>query len=155
MLSNDDFRRVVDSTPLISVDLVVEDPDGKILLGKRVNRPACGFWFVPGGRILKNESIGSAFRRLVLAELGLSMDIGQASYLGLYEHFYDDSAMSDKISTHYVVNAFLIKLKHSMNELPHEQHSEYRWFSQNELLADESVHDHSKWYIMNEKGYSA
>lgn len=50
-LSQEDFATVVRSTPLISIDLIVENERGEFLLGKRTNRPAQGFWFVPGGRV--------------------------------------------------------------------------------------------------------
>ncbi|WP_299200240.1 GDP-mannose mannosyl hydrolase [uncultured Amphritea sp.] len=153
-LSSDDFRLIVDSTPLISIDLVVKDSDGKVLLGKRLNKPAKGYWFVPGGQVLKNETLVNAFMRLTEAEIGVKTPIQNARYLGLYEHFYDDSAMGDDVSTHYVVNAFVIELNESVAGLPVEQHSDYQWLSETELLAAADVHIHSKWYFMNEKGYS-
>jgi colanic acid biosynthesis protein WcaH len=107
MLNDDTFRTVINSTPLISIDLVVRDSSGNIFLGQRLNRPAQGFWFVPGDRILKGESLANAFKRLTFVEL----DIVDAQYLGLYEHFYNDSIYTDEhegidISTHYVVNGF-------------------------------------------------
>ncbi len=46
-LSNELFRSVVDSTPLISIDLVVQNSKGECLLGQRLNRPAQDNWFVP------------------------------------------------------------------------------------------------------------
>lgn len=153
-LTPDDFRLVVGSTPLISIDLVVKSPDGKVLLGKRLNKPAKGFWFVPGGRVLKNEALAAAFLRLTNAELGFEVAIEDARYLGLYEHFYDDSALSDNVSTHYVVNAFVIELSESVSALPVEQHSDYQWLSEADLLNADDVHNHSKWYFMNEIGYS-
>ncbi|MFC4195069.1 NUDIX domain-containing protein [Novosphingobium lubricantis] len=64
MLPLDTFLRVVDATPLIAIDLIVPNEDGGYLLGHRVNRPAQGFWFVPGGRIHKNERLDDAFRRI-------------------------------------------------------------------------------------------
>lgn len=57
-LSGDTFRMVVASAPLVSIDLVVENSAGELLLGERLNRPAQGFWFVPGGRVQKNETLG-------------------------------------------------------------------------------------------------
>lgn len=153
-LAPDEFRLVLDTTPLISIDLIVKDPEGRVLLGKRLNKPAKGFWFVPGGRILKNERLDIAFARLTEVELGVRVDITSARYLGLYEHFYDDSAMGDDVSTHYVVNAFVIELKESVAALPVAQHSDYQWLTEGELLAAEDVHNHSKWYFMNDKGYS-
>jgi colanic acid biosynthesis protein WcaH len=52
-LRPEDFATVVRSTPLISIDLIVENESGEFLLGKRTNRPAQGYWFVPGGRVQK------------------------------------------------------------------------------------------------------
>jgi colanic acid biosynthesis protein WcaH len=62
-LEKDTFKTVIASTPLVSIDLVVTNQNGEALLGKRLNRPAKDFWFVPGGRILKEESLAAAFRR--------------------------------------------------------------------------------------------
>jgi len=61
---------IIDSTPLVSVDLIIENPNKEILLGKRNNRPAQGFWFVPGGRIDKNEEIAGAIKRISTKEIG-------------------------------------------------------------------------------------
>ena len=85
-LDQEIFKIIIDTTPLVSIDLSVCNAQGQILVGKRVNRPAQGFWFVPGGRILKNERLAEAFSRLTEAELGLRLDIKHARYLGLYEH---------------------------------------------------------------------
>ncbi len=157
------FVKVLDSTPLISIDLIVRNAAGKILLGLRTNRPAQGFWFVPGGRIFKNESIEHAFKRLTKAELGVEFSINNAKYLGLYEHFYDDSVFgtaddTQNISTHYVVNGFEIvlpalDLESILQTLPKEQHEDYCWLSEAELIIAPSVHDHSKWYFNKDKGF--
>jgi colanic acid biosynthesis protein WcaH len=162
MLDDATFKTIIDSTPLISIDLVVRDAEGRVLLGQRLNRPAQGFWFVPGGRILKGESLGSAFRRLTLVELGTEINIADARYLGLYEHFYDDSIYTNEskgveISTHYVVNGFEVVLTSAKdlttNNLPAEQHDAYQWFLEEELMASGKVHVHSKWYFDKDKGF--
>jgi colanic acid biosynthesis protein WcaH len=62
------FKKFVASTPLVSIDLIVRDTQANILLGKRVNRPAKDFWFVPGGRVLKDETVEQAFIRLLEVE---------------------------------------------------------------------------------------
>ncbi len=162
-LDNDTFAKVIDATPLISIDLVVRNANGQILLGLRTNRPAQGFWFVPGGRIYKNESIESAFKRLTKAELGVEISIANAKYLGLYEHFYNDSVFGSgsdakSISTHYVVNGFEIVLpvldsEHTFHTLPKDQHEDYRWLTEAELLAAPNVHVHSKWYFNKNIGF--
>lgn len=56
-------------TPLVAIDLIVRSEE-KVLLGRRTNEPAKGFFFVPGGRIFKGETARTAFQRITLAELG-------------------------------------------------------------------------------------
>ena len=146
-LDNNTFETVIDSTPLISIDLVVKNPQGQALLGFRTNRPAQGYWFVPGGRIQKNESMKNAFIRLCQNELGLTCTIVQATFLGPYEHFYDDSVFGEHISTHYVVLGYEIIVDESELSLRTEQHSKYQWLDVNTLLKQDNVHKHSKWYF--------
>ena len=141
------FTTVIDSTPLVSIDLLIEDKHGQILLGYRNNRPAQGYWFVPGGRILKSESMDNAFKRLTLAELGTEFSRGQAEFLGPYEHFYEDFVFGEGISTHYVVLGYKIICDIDINTLPNAQHGKYKWFTKQEMLSSDTVHKHSKWYI--------
>lgn len=152
-LDSNTFETIVAHTPLVSIDLIVRNQFGQVLLGQRLNRPAAGFWFVPGGRILKQESLADAFARLTLAELGTALLIEQARFIGLFEHFYNDSVFDERISTHYVVNAFETVLPDNSAHFPVLQHSAYRWLSESELLADTQVHLHSKWYFDSDKGY--
>ncbi|EIQ0435151.1 NUDIX domain-containing protein, partial [Escherichia coli] len=85
------FKSIVEHTPLISIDLIIRNEEGKALLGQRLNRPAQNYWFVPGGRILKDESFENAFKRVTLEELGVQISINEAKFLGAYEHFYSDN----------------------------------------------------------------
>ncbi|WP_188925660.1 NUDIX domain-containing protein [Shewanella algicola] len=62
---------MIENTPLVSIDFVVYNQKGEVLLGKRNNRPAQGGWFVPGGRIKKDELMSAAFKRLAKNELGV------------------------------------------------------------------------------------
>ncbi|WP_081193744.1 NUDIX domain-containing protein [Halomonas sp. BC1] len=96
------FRTVVDATPLVSIDLIVKDAQGRVLLGQRVNRPACHYWFVPGGRIQKNEPLGEAFRRLTLTELGCEYERAQAQFQGVYEHLYRKARNTPSRRPHWV-----------------------------------------------------
>ncbi len=146
-LDNNTFETVIDSTPLISIDLVVKNQQGQALLGFRTNRPAQNYWFVPGGRIQKNESMNKAFTRLCQNELGIARSMKQATFLGSYEHFYDDSVFGEHISTHYVVLGYEIAVDESQLSLPTEQHSQYQWFDVKMLLTQDDVHQHSKWYF--------
>jgi len=141
------FQTVIASTPLISIDLVVKNTQGEYLLGFRTNQPAKNFWFVPGGRILKDESMDAAFIRLCQNELGIDAVRCEAKFLGPYEHFYQDYVFGDDVTTHYVVLGYEIIVEIDISTLPNEQHNEYQWFTKSELLARDDVHLHSKWYV--------
>ena len=150
-LDKETFRTVVRSAPLVSIDLVVINSQGQVLLGQRTNRPAQGFWFVPGGRILKNEAMAAAFLRLSKAELGLASELGDAEFLGVYEHFYTDNFSGTDFSTHYVVLGYRLVHDLDLNSLPDAQHPSYRWFDVAELLASVQVHDNTKAYFLSDK----
>jgi colanic acid biosynthesis protein WcaH len=138
---------VVKNAPLVSIDLIVRNSVGQALLGKRVNRPAKGYWFVPGGRIIKDERIEYAFTRLVKNELGVNYAIDKASFLGPYQHFYSDNFSGTDFSTHYVALGYEIVLNLAIDKLPAQQHSNYRWFDIDELLDASDVHQHTKDYF--------
>ncbi|HAS6235496.1 TPA: GDP-mannose mannosyl hydrolase [Vibrio vulnificus] len=149
-LSKQLFSQVIESAPLVSIDLVIEDEGGQILLGERLNRPAQGFWFVPGGRILKNEKLEDAFTRLTQEELGQEFELSQAKLLGPYTHLYDDNVFGNEFTTHYVAIAYkLIVIRSDLNLPMDVQHSRYRWCDKDELLISDNVHIHTKWYFQN------
>jgi len=149
MLELKTFKTVIQSTPLVSIDFIVRNANDQILLGKRNNRPAKGYWFVPGGRILKDEAFNVAFVRLSNQELGL--EINSAQFKGIYQHFYDDNFSADDFTTHYVVLAYEVCVEQELLALPEEQHCEYQWFAEDELLLNPEVHEHSKWYLLEGK----
>lgn len=147
-LSDTDFLQVIAHTPLVSIDLIVRNAAGEVLLGKRENRPAQGAWFVPGGRIYKDERLAEAIARIVRTELGLPMDGLTAAFYGLYEHLYDDNVFGKTgVSTHYVVLAHSVDLPDGTTVTLDPQHSEYRWFSEADLLQDPAVHTYTRQYF--------
>lgn len=146
-LSADIFSSIIRYTPLISIDLIVKDNRGSILLGERLNRPAKGFWFVPGGRIRKDERFEQAFDRLVKEELGLEFPFEKAQFIGPFEHHYTDNVFGESFSTHYVALGFEINIEERPNQIPCVQHNNYKWFSRNEILNNEIVHQYTKWYF--------
>jgi len=129
MLDDATFKTVVDSAPLISIDILARK-NNKVLLGKRVNKPAQGYYFSTGGRVNKNETVNSAMGRIAKSE-----------------HFYDDS-IYESVLTHYVNLAYEHEVKEVL-DLPTEQHTEYEWFSINELLESKQVHKYVKDYFRN------
>jgi colanic acid biosynthesis protein WcaH len=147
-LEGEVFKTVIENTPLVSVDLIVMYK-GRILLGKRVNKPAKGYWFTLGGRVLKNERIKDAIGRIAQMELGREL-ASTPRFIGVFEHLYDDSIF-DAVSTHYVNLAYEVELS-DLPDLPKEQHSDYRWFDLDGLMQSEEVHPYVKDYFSTKKG---
>lgn len=140
------FKSIVEFTPLISIDLIVENEDGEYLFGLRKNKPAQDFWFVPGGRVLKDETLDSAFKRLTQVELGIERNIQEADFLGVYQHFYNDNFSGDGFSTHYIVLGMKFRVN-NLSELPEEQHNDYCWLTPQRILQDRRIHDNSRAYF--------
>ena len=145
MLDDQIFKTVVDSAPLISIDILIKKGN-KILLGKRINKPAQGYFFSIGGRINKNESIDNAMARVALNELNIDLK-STPEFIGVFEHFYNDS-IYENVSTHYVNIAYEYEMEETP-DLPTEQHSEYQWFTVDELLNSDQVHKYTKDYFRN------
>lgn len=148
MLNEQDFKHLIKNAPLFAIDLVVLNEQSQILLGQRKNAPAKGFWFVPGGRVFKNESLEQAFKRISTTELGIEIERNQAWLLGLYDHFYQDSVFGEETDTHYINATHLIKITEAqMKNLPTEQHQSYRWQTINDIEQDDTVHQNSKVFL--------
>lgn len=148
MLNEHDFKHLVKIAPLFAIDLVVLNQQNQILLGRRKNAPAQGYWFVPGGRVFKNESLENAFKRISGAELGEKIERHQAWLLGLYDHFYQDSVFGEGIDTHYINATHLVKLNDAqIQNLPTEQHQTYRWQAIEQIKHDKTVHQYSKGFL--------
>ena len=145
------FSSIIENTPLISIDLVVKNHENKILLGKRINKPAYNSWFVPGGRIYKDEKIEDAFQRITKDEIGKIYKIDNAKFKGVYQHFYEDNVFNDNFSTHYIALGFEIIIKEEL-PLNTKQHEKYKWLSENELLNSDDVYTYVKDYFKKEKG---
>jgi 8-oxo-dGTP pyrophosphatase MutT (NUDIX family) len=78
VLNEEEFGRIVRCAPLVSIDLIIRDPERKVLLGLRNHEPAKGYYFVPGGRIRKGELLEEAFSRILAAETGCRADFESA-----------------------------------------------------------------------------
>ncbi|MDX3959089.1 GDP-mannose mannosyl hydrolase [Aliarcobacter skirrowii] len=151
MLELDKFKTLVDIAPLISIDFIVRNNEDKILLGKRVNKPAKDYFFTLGGRIYKNETINEAKKRVLKDEIGLNIEDFNPKFIGVFEHFYNDSFVDENISTHYVNLAYEIKVSH-IQELPKVQHNIYVWLSKDEIMNSNEVHNYVKDYFKNNIG---
>ncbi|MHC4240688.1 MAG: NUDIX domain-containing protein [Planctomycetota bacterium] len=165
-LGFDEYAEVVKKT------VVVKNDRGEILVGLRNNAPAKGYWFVPGGRILKDERIAGAFERIADDELGIRPafedaeriaeaferiaydELGirpafkDARFLGVFEHLYPNNfTEKEEFSTHYVVLAYEIKIAETALNPPRNQHSEHKWLTKQSLDKEADIHPYTRAYF--------
>jgi len=147
-LSDSDINTVIRLAPLVSIDLIIRDPENRILLGLRNNEPAKGYYFVPGGIILKDEPLPEAFARIMKKEINLPGMLDQARLMGVFDHFYDTNRAGDPgYGTRYVVLAHEIRLQDTSHIAPDSQHNEMSWWTEADLLNSDRVHENTKAYF--------
>jgi colanic acid biosynthesis protein WcaH len=148
-LNKDEFAQVIRNTPLVSIDLIIRDPDRCALVGLRANEPAKGKWFVPGGVVRKYERLADAFAKIIQTEVGLEAAIGDAKFIGVFEHLYDNNVFAEEgFGTHYVVLAHELNLDHRPPIVTDRQHSGFRWMTPAELVSSPDVHQNTRAYFL-------
>jgi len=75
LIEEDLYREVLRAAPIACVDVAVIYC-GMVLLVKRADKPAQGQWWLPGGRVMKGETMKEAAARKVREELGLGCVVG-------------------------------------------------------------------------------
>ena len=125
------YKKIVENIPFCCVDMVVHCK-GLVLLLKRKNKPARGVWWLPGGRIYKNETLEHAALRKVYEETGIKSRIKKR--IGVYETLFRKGPFKDlKTGIHTVNICFLVEpvsrnvdvrgLKGNVD------YTEYKWIS--------------------------
>ena len=148
IVADDDCAHVVRLAPLVSIDVIIRDPNQNVLVALRTNEPAKAFYFVPGGRIRKDETIQAAFVRILKVETGCQTSFGRAQFRGVFQHFYSTNRYGlGDFGTHYVVLAYELRLDCRPTIILADQHSDCRWMSEEELKAAADVHDNTKGFF--------
>lgn len=159
MLSREKYLSAVSLTQIVSVDLIVKYSDGKILLGKRKNKPAQGIYFVPGGRVFKGERVRDAVDRQLTKELGIISKGLDIKLRCVSEHVYDDNfaeAVDEKgnnVSTHYVNFAYDICLPNNHIGIDLGvfgiEHDDIKFLTPEEIVKSKQVHEYVKNYFLD------
>ena len=70
-LPDDVFYYVSRTTPLVNVDLLIKDEEGRTLLSWRNDRYAGKGWHVPGGIVRFKETLETRIRQVAASEIGV------------------------------------------------------------------------------------
>jgi len=102
------YKQILENMPVLCVDIIISYL-GKVLLIRRGEAPAQRKWWVPGGRLYKNERILDAAKRKALKETNLNIQIKKM--VGIYEYFSKEGKYPDmKTGTHTPVIVFLAEI---------------------------------------------
>ena len=138
-IPEDDWELIVANVPIVSVDLLIRHQGG-LLLGKRINEPAKGYWFVPGGRLHKCETRREAVHRVAKKELGVSVEIVES--VGAFEHIYHTSDADGVDTKHYLANGYVVDVVSGRPESDN-QHDDLRVFQS----APDPLHEYVRAYL--------
>ncbi len=100
-------RAAVRNFPVCCVDAVIHHR-GRVLLVRRKEAPMRGLWWLPGGRLFKNERLEDAARRKAREEVGLDVEVVQR--IGFYELWFPTGPAPNLADGYHNINvAFLVR----------------------------------------------
>lgn len=111
--------------PALGVSAIVFDGRGRVLLVRRGQPPAQGFWHAPGGKLEAGEGLAEGARREVREETGLEVEIGPI--MAVVERRQE--------GFHYVIIDFLAQLKDPAQTAarPADDADDCAWVAEEEL----------------------
>lgn len=153
-LQKEDYIQAFSRTQIVCADFVIYNRlNNKILLGKRNNPPAKGFYFVPGGRIFKGEPVNEGIRRVIKKEIGFVPK--KLTPIGVYEHKYpNDNPMGiEGVSGDYIVFGMKASVDtqeefDTITKTMSGQHEECVWVDVGEVFSRDDVHQYTKNYLI-------
>ena len=99
MIDKDLYSKIHELLPIACLDLVIVD-EGKVLLIRRNRQPAKDQYWLPGGRIFRDETFIDAAKRLALTETGLH--INNIETLGVDNLIFNEDPFGHGQGTHTI-----------------------------------------------------
>jgi colanic acid biosynthesis protein WcaH len=127
-IEESEYKNLKKKIPILCVDLITRNKEGKILLVKRVNQPAKDTWWFPGGRVMLGESRLDTARRKLKEECGIFSD--KAIEWKTFDFFLYDE---DEQYTSHTVSTFFISDSNQDLVVLDSQSSDYMWKTIDEL----------------------
>lgn len=155
ILPSDEYSYIAERFSIPALDICIFDPSGLLLMACRENTPGQGSYFVPGGRIFKNETQSQALERILEAE-GLSILKSNAKkfiHCGVFDHLYKDGPLCSQYCSHYIVNAYKLmtdsiissQILGQIQKSPQHKDGSWKWINSNDQFL--SIHPYSRQYF--------
>lgn len=91
LINNDLYAQIIQHTVISTVDLLLINANNQILLWMRNNKPLQWAYYMPGGRIIKWETMIQAAYRKAKQEIGLDIDVSKLEFVWVYDDMFEDS----------------------------------------------------------------
>lgn len=133
-----EYKNVVDKIPICCVDLIVLYKK-KVLLLYRNNEPAKDQWWVPGGRVYKNEKLEEAVIRKSYEEIGVNVKI--VKKLGAFESMFEKGPFEDLKNGMHTINVVfvVVPVNDNFQIKIDETSSNYKWIDKVEKSLDHYI----------------
>ncbi len=121
------FKRILQSVPISTVDLVVVRGRGKnreFLLGKRANKPYKGQWFIPGGRIFYGETLEQSVNRHLRRELGLH----SKHFKFLFHYCFNNPPGNAGVKYYALLHVYMVEMKKGVEPKHDPENTALAWF---------------------------
>lgn len=111
--------------PQVGLSVLIFNPQGEVLLGKRKNAHGEGTWAPPGGKLHFGETLEEGILREADEEVGIDLSSNRLTLLTVTNDFFPDE------NKHFVSICFKTVLSKftDPNLLEPEKCSEWGWFS--------------------------
>ncbi len=124
--SDVEYKSMLENYPIYCVNLVIRGEKGALLV-LRKQEPAINEWWLPGGRVYKNERLEEAAVRKAYEETGLKIKILRK--IGVYEIMFEKNPFNNLLNRVYTTNICYLTSQVNKNlEIKLDKiSSDYRW----------------------------
>jgi ADP-ribose pyrophosphatase YjhB (NUDIX family) len=107
----DIFEQILQYAVIPTFDLIIELPEGGIVILYRSIAPYQNKWSLPGLRMYKNETMNDTMIRIAKQELSLEIDAKSKKLIGQYVGKFSTEFNRQDLSSGYVVRALSDNIK--------------------------------------------
>jgi len=130
------YNQILINMPIACVDIALVS-HGSVLLVKRKDAPAQGEWWVPGGRVIKGETMIATAQRKALDEVGIRVHVGPIVHTD--ETIFNDGPCG--IAVHSINSCFFVYPEApDFSPSLDSHHADWRWVN----TIDSSLHPYVK-----------
>lgn len=133
-LTKEQYSFIHAAVPIPCVDLLIlrgmAGHVSEMLLVQRKNKPDAEGWWFPGGRLMRNEDVNEAARRIARDELGVSLRLGSIEPFGILNFVDHEDPFDHGRGTHtfsILVTAKLLDGAEPVISGP--QHTGFDWWN--------------------------